>query len=101
MTIELKSLIGRLLERNIQKRLGVKDISEIKRHDFFKKFDWKKLQEKKFDVPSEMFANREETQIDGIELEVKENIKLVDHDYIEDTSMINRVKNFTFIRGEY
>jgi N-acetyl-anhydromuramyl-L-alanine amidase AmpD len=58
MSIELKSLISKLLERNLQRRLGVKDISDIKQHDFFKKFDWKKLESKKLDVPSEMFANR-------------------------------------------
>ena len=58
MTIELKSLISRLLERNLQKRLGVKDIAEIKQHDFFKKFDWKKLESKKLEVPSDMFANK-------------------------------------------
>lgn len=61
-------MISRLLERNIQKRLGVKDIDEIKKHDFFKKFDWHKLEEKKLDVPSEMFANKEPDEIGGIEL---------------------------------
>jgi len=44
----------------------VKDIAEIKKHDFFKKFDWKKLESKKLDVPSEMFANSEENELGGI-----------------------------------
>ena len=43
LSVEIKSLIGKLLERDITKRIGVKDFNEIKNHDFFKKFDWKNL----------------------------------------------------------
>ncbi len=32
LSLQVKSLISKLLERNIQKRLGVKDINEIKKH---------------------------------------------------------------------
>lgn len=49
-------------------------------------------------VPSEMFTNMEEQMIDGIELEVNQEIKLIDQDYNEATKMINRIKNFTFVR---
>lgn len=61
LSIEIKSLIGKLLERDISKRIGVKDFNEIKNHDFFKKFDWKKLQAKRLPVPSEMFLNDQDT----------------------------------------
>jgi len=40
LSIEAKSLISKLLDRDPSKRLGVKDFNEIKKHDFFKKIDW-------------------------------------------------------------
>jgi serine/threonine protein kinase len=54
LTIEAKSLISKLLERDINKRLGVKDINEIKNHDFFKKLDWKLLENKQLKPPKEL-----------------------------------------------
>jgi serum/glucocorticoid-regulated kinase 2 len=54
LTVETKSLISKLLERDINKRLGVKDINEIKNHDFFKKLDWKLLESKKIKPPKEL-----------------------------------------------
>ena len=49
-----------------------------------------------------MFGNAEESELDliDLDLEVKETIRLVDHDYTSLTSMINRIKNYTFIRVE-
>lgn len=38
-----RNLINGLLERNVKKRLGVENMNEIKKHEFFKGFDWKKL----------------------------------------------------------
>ena len=38
-----RNLINGLLERNTKKRLGVGDINQIKKHEFFNNFDWKKL----------------------------------------------------------
>jgi serine/threonine protein kinase len=99
LTIEVRSLISRLLERDLSKRLGVRDIGEIKQHDFFRKFEWAELEGRRMKAPAEMLANREEA-LGGIELTVKENIRLVDHDYNETTRMINRVKNFTFVRED-
>ncbi len=37
---ELKDLINSLLKFDPQERLGVKNMDEIKKHDFFKDFDW-------------------------------------------------------------
>jgi len=41
---ELENLIKSLLIRNPQKRLGVGGAHEIKRHDWFSKVDWKKVE---------------------------------------------------------
>jgi hypothetical protein len=49
--MEAKSLVGKLLERDLNKRIGVKDINEIKKHDFFKKMDWALLAGKKIKPP--------------------------------------------------
>jgi serum/glucocorticoid-regulated kinase 2 len=57
LSIEVKSLISKLLERDITKRIGVKDFNDIKSHDFFKKMDWKMLLSRKITPPSEMFLN--------------------------------------------
>ena len=35
-----KNLINSLLERNVKKRIGVKNFTEIKNHEFFKNFSW-------------------------------------------------------------
>lgn len=52
LSVEAKSLIGKLLEKDIGKRIGVRNYEEIKRHDFFKKFDWRLLLHKKVQPPS-------------------------------------------------
>ncbi len=58
--MEAKSLISKLLEKDISKRIGVKGFNEIKSHDFFKKFDWRLLLDKKTPPPSEMFLSEGE-----------------------------------------
>lgn len=84
----------------MSKRLGSKDMSEIKKHDFFKKIDWKELLKKKANPPREMFvSDLENNYYEILELQKNEQIQLVDNDYNQTTSMINRVKNFTFARN--
>ena len=61
LSIEVKSLINRLLERDISKRLGTKDLNDIKKHDFFKKFSWSNLIKKKRPAPAELFVNEQES----------------------------------------
>ncbi len=56
LSLEVKSLICRLLERDISKRLGAKDINEIKKHDFFKKLNWRDLMKKRILAPRELFV---------------------------------------------
>jgi len=47
-SVEAKSLLSGLLERDPQKRLGSgnEDAQEIKRHPWFSKIDWAKLYRK-------------------------------------------------------
>lgn len=47
LSIEANSLISKLLERDINKRLGHKSFADIKNHDFFRKTNWKALVERK------------------------------------------------------
>lgn len=57
LSFEVKSLISKLLDRDINRRLGVKNIGDIKKHDFFKKISWQALAGKRLKVPEEMFSN--------------------------------------------
>jgi serum/glucocorticoid-regulated kinase 2 len=52
LSIEAKSLICKLIERDITKRLGSKNFSDIKDHDFFRKMDWKVLLERRVQSPA-------------------------------------------------
>lgn len=54
LSIEAKSIISKLLERDITKRLGSKNFNDIKAHDFFRKMDWTGLLERRMKPPSEM-----------------------------------------------
>lgn len=44
-TDALWNLIKRLLEKDPEKRLGTKDVNEIKQHSFFKTIDWSKIEQ--------------------------------------------------------
>ncbi|KAJ6237716.1 non-specific serine/threonine protein kinase [Anaeramoeba flamelloides] len=48
---EAIDIISRFLQKNPDKRLGSQGFSEIKKHKFFKKIDWKKLNNKKIVPP--------------------------------------------------
>ena len=50
---DAKDLLTRLLRKEPRKRLGVgsKDIEIIKKHRFFRKIDWKKLERRELDPP--------------------------------------------------
>ena len=43
---DLKDLLRKLMEKDPNKRFGVIDKNEVKRHPFFKGIDWEKLQNK-------------------------------------------------------
>lgn len=52
-SVEAKSLLQKLLERDPSKRLGSteEDALEIKRHAWFAKIDWDKLMKKEIEAP--------------------------------------------------
>lgn len=54
LSIEAASLICKLLHKDPSKRLGTKNFSDIKGHDFFRKMDWSALLERRATPPSEM-----------------------------------------------
>lgn len=51
MTKEIKMLIGRMLDRDVTKRIGGSGMKEIKEHEFFNGFSWEKLLKKQLPVP--------------------------------------------------
>ena len=92
-------MISKLLERDLSKRIGVKDINEIKKHDFFKKLNWSNLARKKVRAPRELFINEQDDEhFEPISLEKRGTINLEESDYGEDNKLMNRVSNFTFAR---
>ena len=44
-------LLKRLIINDFRKRIGFKSINELKKHYWFKDFDWKKFEKRKFDSP--------------------------------------------------
>ena len=47
-------LITRLLKETTIDRLGYNEVEDIKKHPFFEKIDWKKMKEKRVEVPIEV-----------------------------------------------
>ncbi len=50
----------RLLERNPEKRIGVKDKAEIKNHAFLKMIDWEKVLKKEYPAPEAEILDQDE-----------------------------------------
>ena len=98
LSVEAKSLLSKLLERDANKRLGSKNISDIKAHDFFRKFEWAALLERRAAPPAEMVVEDVEEYYE-VELEPSEPITLSDTDYDATTDKANRIKHFTFVRN--
>lgn len=55
LTKEIRGLIGRMLERDVSKRIGSSGMKEVKQHEFFNGFSWEKLVKKQLPVPKEVF----------------------------------------------
>lgn len=68
MSIQVQSLLSRLLEREASKRLGSKDFAEIKKHEFFKKLRWDQLAKKKIVAPPELFLSEEDRDFEPVAL---------------------------------
>ena len=101
-TEELKDLLTKLLCKEPSKRFGTYDKSEIKKHPFFKGIDWEKLANKEINPPLDLLK----LKIENYNISRGNNnnnaypkiIKFKDVDYDEKNKLVNRVKNFTFIR---
>jgi serine/threonine protein kinase len=57
-SMELKNLLMKLLCRDPENRIGVNDISEIKKHLFFKDIDWTKLGKMEIVPPIDLVKNK-------------------------------------------
>ena len=97
---DLKDLLRKLMEKDPNKRFGVIDKNEVKRHPFFKGIDWEKLQNKNIIPPINFIKqkNENEQKLDDKGNKIKKNIRFNDIDYTEENKYCKRVKNFTFIR---
>ena len=93
---ELKDLLGQLLCRDPNKRIGVSDKNELKNHEWFKDIDWDKLAKKQIEPPLNLVEMKKR-------LEDKENsdvkINFEDKDY-NDNNGFKRISKFTFIRQD-
>ena len=97
---DLKDLLRKLLEKDPDKRFGVFDKEEIKKHPFFKGIDWEKLIKKEINPPINFIKQKIENDklFDDKKTKMKKNIRFNDIDYSEENKYSKRVKNFTFIR---
>ena len=98
---DLKDLLKKLLEKDPNKRFGVNNKDEIKKHPFFKGIEWEKLKNKEIKPPTNFMKQKsehEKSNDDDIENKKIKNIKFNDVDYTEENKFSKRVKNFSFIR---
>ena len=98
---DLKDLLKKLLEKDPNKRFGVNNKDEIKKHPFFKGIEWEKIKNKEIKPPTNFMKQKSEYEKlndDDIENKKIKNIKFNDVDYTEENKFNKRVKNFSFIR---
>ena len=97
---DLKDLMKKLLEKDPNKRFGVFDKDEIKRHPFFKGIDWEKLENKEINPPTNFIKQKSKNDKIFDENKNIKKLNFTDVDYNEDNKFSKRVKNFTFIRKD-
>ena len=94
-SMELKNLLIKLLCKEPNNRIGVKDIGEIKKHKFFKDLDWNKLGKMQIVPPLNLVKNKLENNNN---ICFKSKKKKEQNDYFLDFHIIKKVEQFTFIR---
>ena len=92
-SMELKNLLIKLLCKDPKER--VQDISEIKKHIFFKDIDWNKLGKMQIVPPLNLVKNKIENK--NI-ICFKSRKKKEQKDYFLDFHITKNVEHFTFIR---
>ena len=98
---EAKDVLNQLLNKKPDKRIT---IEKVKQHEFFKDIDWEKLKNKEIDPPVIL---RNENSREGSDEENEEyqflkqqEKKFFDRDYTHENKLQNRLKQFTFIKGQ-
>ena len=77
----------------------MQDKNEIKRHPFFKAIDWTKLYNREVPPPVMLKMDDEEDNEEIQYLKQLEKAKFRDKDYDNENKTLNRVKQFSFARG--
>ena len=98
---DLKDLLRKMLEKDPDKRFGIFDKKEIKKHRFFKGINWEKLKKKEMMPPCDLMKQKRDNDkfFDVNKTKAKKNMKFTDVDYTKDNKYTRRVKQFTFIRN--
>ena len=102
---EAKNLLKKLLHKDPKQRIGVKNKEEIKSDPFFADINWEALEAGNIDPPLLLTLDDTDSDIDPFENEFLNNnqdnkIRFKDKDYNENNKNMNRLKQFTFIKGE-
>lgn len=92
---EAKEIIHLLLERNPLKRISLEN---MKKHSFFKDVDFGKLERKEIGKLSVKNFDADDDSDEEIQVLDSKKPAFVDADYPDDKK-INRVNNFSFVRG--
>jgi serine/threonine protein kinase len=100
---EAKNLLKKLLHKDPKQRLGVKNKDELRKDPFFKDIDWEALESGGVKPPIILTQDEDDSDIDPFEKEYlngSEGVKFRDQDYDDKNRNVNRLKQFTFIKGE-
>ncbi|KAJ6251048.1 camp-dependent protein kinase catalytic subunit prkx [Anaeramoeba flamelloides] len=82
---EASDLISGLLQKKPENRLGINGFNKVKRHDFFKKIDWVKLEKKKIAPPFKPIVKEDPNDVSCFDSKfTKKQIQDVDDDEDED-----------------
>jgi len=96
---DAQSLLEGLLTRDVDKRLGSANSSEVKKHPFFKDIDWEKLEKKEIEPPfkPKVKSETDTSQIDSVFLVEKAQDSLVEHSLSETIQRENTFDDFTYV----
>jgi serine/threonine protein kinase len=98
---DAKDLLTRLLRKEPSKRLGSnmpKDLTSVKKHRFFRKIDWKKLERRELDPPIRPFISNPES-VENFSREFTDLAvsPVVSKSFTTPTSEINPFGGFSFV----
>jgi len=101
---DLKDLLSKLLCKDPNKRFGIYDKGEIKRHKFFKGINWELLEKKEVKPPIDLVKikkDNEKRNLNDSDFGKKNfNFNFKDVDYESENNRKRRIKNFTFVRKD-